>query len=143
MEPKTPPTQSDPATSLITLEGLINNYISKIESHQEELSKIKEMLNDALENDQDYVKAAAEAKEAAKAKSSAKSAVINQPEIARIDEKLKDGTRQLKEMREALSQHLQNYAQMSGSNQFEDENGEVREIVYVAKIVKRSNKYRT
>jgi len=59
------------------------------------------MVNDALENDPDYVKAAKQAKQAAEQKSSAKKTVISQPEIAKIHDKLQDGTKQLKEMRAA------------------------------------------
>lgn len=137
------PTEStDQATSLISLENLIKSYLNKIESHQDILKNLREMVNDALENDPDYVKAAKQAKQAAEQKSSAKKAVISQPEIAKIHDKLQDGTKQLKEMRAALSLHLQNYAQLSGSTQFEDDEGQVREIVYVAKVVKKNSKYR-
>jgi len=143
MEPDNTTQQPDQATSLMALEGLIKNYLTKIENHQEELKKYKEMLNNALENDQDYVKAATEAKEASQKKSAAKNAVIKQPEISNINEKVKDGMNQLKDMKTALSLHLQNYAQLAGTNQFEDNDGQVREIVYVAKVVKRGNKFRT
>ena len=133
---------TDQATSLISLENLIKSYLNKIDSQQDILKKLREMINDALENDPEYVNAAKEAKQAAQQKSSAKKAVISQPEIAKIHDKLQDGTKQLKEMRASLSAHLQNYAQLSGSTQFEDDDGQIREIVYVAKVVKKNSKYR-
>ncbi len=131
------------AHSLITLEKLILSYLSNIDRHQEQLKKYKEMLDSALENNPEYVEAAKTAKEAAQAKSSAKNQVIQQPEISKIHSNLKDGQSQLKEMRASLSKYLSDYAQLSGTNQFEDDEGEVHEIIYIAKVVKRSNKFRT
>lgn len=63
ISPKTEST--DQATSLISLENLIKSYLNKIESHQDILKNLREMVNDALENDPDYMEAAKEAKQAA------------------------------------------------------------------------------
>ena len=45
------------------------------------------------------------------------------------------------ELKTGLSDYLREYQRLSGSNEIEGEDGEVREIVYVAKLVKKS-KYR-
>jgi len=133
----------DKAQNLVALEGLILNYLEKIESHQIETAKLKEMLNSNLENDPDYNDACEKVKEAGKLKKEAKSRLIKQPEISKLYSQAKEATTQLKEMRQSLSGHLQSYAQIANTTQFEDKNGEVREIVYTAKVVKRSNKFNT
>ncbi len=134
---------SNTSADLIALEGLILNYISKIEKHQELLKKEKEMLESNLANDPQYQEAFQKAKEASKKKQEEKARIIKQPEVEKIYRTVKDGTAQLKIMKETLSNHLQNYGKISGTNQFEDEEGQVREIIYTAKVVKRSNNNRT
>jgi hypothetical protein len=134
---------SNPAADLIALEGLILNYIAKIEKHQELLSKKREMLDSNLENDPTYQEASGLAKETSKKKAEEKSRIIRQPEVEKIYTDVKDAQSQLKIMKETLSNHLQNYGKVSGTNQFEDEEGQVREIVYTAKVVKCSNNNRT
>lgn len=134
---------SNPASDLVALEGLIINYITKIEKHQEILGEKKEMLESNLENDPNYQEAAKLAKEASKKKQEEKARIIRQPEVEKIYADVKDGQTQLRTMKDSLSNHLQNYGKISGTNQFEDEEGQVREIVYTAKVVKRSNNNRT
>jgi len=136
-------TVDNTATDLIALEKLILNYIAKIEKHQELLRNHKEMLESNLENDPVYQETAKLTKEASKKKQEEKARIIRQPEVEKVYSNVKDGTAQLKAMRESLSNHLQNYGKISGTNQFEDEEGQVREIIYTAKVVKRSNNNRT
>ena len=134
---------SNPAADLLALEGLIINYITKIDKHKEILGEKKEMLESNLENDPSYQEAAKLAKEASKKKQEEKARIIRQPEVERIYSDVKDGNTQLRTMKDSLSNHLQNYGKVSGTNQFEDEEGQVREIVYTARVVKRSNNNRT
>ena len=101
------------------------------------------MLESNLENDPNYQEAAKQAKELSKKKLEEKARIIRQPEVEKIYADVKDGQGQLRTMRDTLSNHLQNYGKLSGTNQLEDEEGQVREIVYTAKVVKRSNKNRT
>jgi len=134
---------SNPAADLIALEGLIINYITKIDKHKEILGEKKEMLESNLDNDPAYQEAAKLAKEASKKKQEEKARIIRQPEVEKIYSDVKDGQTQLRTMKDSLSNHLQNYGKLSGTNQFEDEEGQVREIVYTAKVVKRSSNNRT
>ena len=134
---------SNPAADLVALEGLIINYIAKIDKHKELLGEKKEMLESNLENDQAYQEAFKLAKELSKKKQEEKARIIRQPEVEKIYSDVKNGMAQLKIMKESLSNHLQNYGKLSGTNQFEDEEGQVREIVYTAKLVKRSSNNRT
>ena len=136
-------TTDNQAADLIALESLILNYISKIEAHQELLRNKKEMLESNLENDSAYQEASKLTKEASKKKQEEKARIVRQPEVEKIYAHVKDAQTQLRDMRTSLSNHLQNYSKLSGTNQFEDEEGQVREIVYTAKVVKRSNNNRT
>src|SRR3989344_5966677 len=123
-------TTDNQAADLIALESLILNYISKIEAHQELLRNKKEMLESNLENDSAYQEASKLTKEASKKKQEEKARIVRQPEVEKIYAHVKDAQTQLRDMRTSLSNHLQNYSKLSGTNQFEDEEGQVREIVY-------------
>ena len=46
---------------------------------------------------------------------------------------------ELKEAQEALSSYLAEYQKLTGSSEIEGEDGELRKIVYVAKLVKKTN----
>lgn len=131
------------AQSLMALEKLILNYLNDMERLQNELKKQREMLENILMNDTEYQKVHAQAKGAAKEKAMVKANLMNRPEAKILGDKVADLRKDVNEKKQNLSNHLQEYAKLAGTNQFEDEEGQVREIVYVAKVVKRSNKFRT
>ncbi len=123
---------------LIELEDLIKNHISSIDNLQGELKKQKEMLDDIFANDPVYQSHLEQAKEATKLKSATKQQILKQPQAKELDDRIKSMKSEVKEQQAALSDYLQEYNRISGVNEIEGEDGEVREIVYVAKLVKRS-----
>jgi hypothetical protein len=131
------------AVDLMNIEKLIINYIGDIERVEADLKKEKELLENILENSDDYKKASEAAKEATKEKTRIKSDLLKQPEAAGHAQKVAEVKADIKQMRDNLSKYLQQYGQLAGTNQFEDNDGQVREIVYMAKLVKRSSKFRT
>jgi hypothetical protein len=48
---------------------------------------------------------------------------------------------EIKELKGALSNYLQQYQKIADTDQIESEDGEVRQIVYSARLVKLSNKF--
>jgi hypothetical protein len=125
------------ATTLISIESLINSHDLKLVELQKELSTYKAMLNDLLENNEDYVKASQEAGKLTKLKTIAKQKVLATPSAVSTVDKIKDISSQVKELRVALSDYLSQYVSLSGSNQFEGADGVTRQIVYSAKLVKK------
>lgn len=122
---------------LINMEGLIKNHISSIDQLQTEVKKHKGMLDDIFNNDPTFQKHLKEAQEASKQKQQTRAQVLKQPQAADLDKKIRDLKTQLKETQSALSDYLQEYQRMSGVNEIEGDDGEVREIVYTAKLVKK------
>lgn len=137
------PASAGAAQSLMALERLIINYLADIERQTNELKKQKEMLENILINDAEYKEAADKAKAAGKEKATVKANILNRPEAATLAAKVNEFKKELNEKRDTFSKHLQEYGKLSGTNQFEDDEGQVREIVFVAKLVKRSNRFRT
>lgn len=127
------------AVTLISIESLINSHDAKLLELQKELTTHKTMLNDLLENNEDYVKASQEASKLAKLKTLAKQKVLKTPSAVSAVDKIKDVANQVKELKVALSDYLSQYVSLSGSNQFEGADGVTRQIVYTAKLTKIKN----
>ncbi len=125
---------------LLNLETLIKSHITGIETRKDQLKKHKHMLDDILSNDPTYSIHSEKAKEASKLKSSTKAQIMQRPDTADLAGKIKEFSIEIKEMNAALSDYLREYGRISGTNEITGEDGEVREIVYVAKLVKRNPK---
>ncbi|KKR83803.1 MAG: hypothetical protein UU73_C0003G0238 [Candidatus Daviesbacteria bacterium GW2011_GWA1_41_61] len=125
------------ASVLINLEQLIKSHISGVDRLKEEVTKHKGMLDDILANDQTYKEHTERAKEASKIKAATRAQIMKQPQVAELAEKVKSMKVEINEMEDALSDYLKEYQRMSGVNEIEGEDGEVREIVYVAKLIKK------
>ncbi len=134
------PSSSPTADTVLELEQMIKNSVTTIDRNKTELKKYKEMLESALLNDEPYRLATEKAKEAGKEKGKAKAAVMQNPATKQLDEKVKDLSQENKDLTNAQSEYLREYARLSGTNEIEGEDGEVREIIYVAKLVKKSRR---
>ena len=128
-------------TNLFTIENLIKTHISHIETVKTELGKQVEMMNDVLSNDAGYKEASDQGKEVNKKKAEAKQNVLKSPSNASLNQKIKDMRQELKELNGALSGYLQQYQKIADTDQIESEDGEVRQIVYSAHLVKLSSKF--
>jgi hypothetical protein len=128
-------------TNLFTIENLIKTHISHIDTIKIELWKQVEMMNDILNNDTKFKEAADEGKEIAKKKAEARQNILKSPSNASLNQKIKDMRQELKELNSALSGYLQEYQKIADTDQIESEDGEVRQIVYSARLVKLSSKF--
>ena len=130
------------AQVLLDLEQLIKTNITTIDRNKAELKKQREMLNSALENDETYREHAQKAKETAKVKAATRHQIMQQPANKALAERVKELAAEIKDADGALSDYLREYQRISGSNEIETDDGVVREIVYVARLVKKSSKPR-
>ncbi len=135
-----PVQDSGAANDLITITNLIQSYIGNLDRAQEEMKAHKQMLTDAFANDPTYREHEEKVKEVVKIRNSTKQQILKQPTLKELAEKVKEMSQSVKDMREALSSYLQEYAKITGSREFEDAEGELREIVYSARLVKTANK---
>lgn len=126
------------ATLLLRIEEMIKTHISQIDNLTEEITKYKEMLDDIFKNDATFQEHDKIAKEATRIKSNTKKEIMKRPDVTDLASKMKALRSEKMELREGLSDYLREYQRLSGTNEIEGEDGEVREIVYVAKLVKKS-----
>ena len=128
------------AQVLLDLEQLIKTHIGHIDKSKAELKKQREMLASALENDETYRLHNEEAKKTAKIKAQTKYQITQLPQNKQLAEKVKSVAADIKEADGALSDYLREYQRMSGATEIETDDGVVREIVYIAKLVKKSSR---
>lgn len=134
---------NDSAEVLLNLEKLIKNHDASIDRLKTELKKYREMLADILTNDPTYKLHEEKAKEANKIRSMTKMQILKKPDCADLAGKIKNMQTEAKELAASLSDYLREYARLSGTNEIEGEDGEVREIIYVAKLVRKKSKSRS
>lgn len=125
---------------LVNMEAMIKNYVAAIDKLNTEAKKLKEMLDDIFNNDPTFQQHSEAAKEAAKKKGQTKAEILKRPQAKELDDKIRTLKSEAKESQGALSDYLQEYQRMSGVDEIEGEDGEVRQIVYTAKLVKKSFK---
>jgi len=129
-------------TVLTNLESMIKTTITQMDVKKDELRKLNEMTTSYLEQDSTYQEHEKAAKEANRIKNNTKSELLKQSGVAQTILQAKEIKKELKEAQDGLSDYLREYQRMSGSNEIEDDNGEIREIIYLAKLIKRSSKFK-
>ena len=123
---------------LINLEAMIKSHIASISKMEEEYDESRSMLNDIFTNDPTFKAHDEAAKEASRIKSATKQQILKQPQAADLNQKVQNMRNELKDLKAALSDYLGEFQRMSGLSEIEGDDGEVREIIYVAKLVKKS-----
>lgn len=132
-------TGTDEASVVMNMENMIKTLIASQEKLKEQLEKHQDLLDTIFENDSTYQEHLAAAKEAAKIKSATKQQVLKQPQAADLANKVKTLRSELKENKASLSDYLREFQRMSGISEIEGHDGEIREIVFTAKLVNKSS----
>lgn len=136
-----PESSGNDVVLLTRIEEMIKTHLSQIGELQEEITKHRDMVNDIFANDETYQEHDKIAKEAVRIRSNTKKEIMKRLEVADLANKLKSLKSEQSELKVGLSDYLREYQRLSGSNEIEGEDGELREIVFVAKLVKRSSKF--
>lgn len=131
---------NDQATVLVSLGELIKSHVQSLDTMRNELREQRQMLEDGFINNETFRNAAEKAKAAAKQKAEVRHQILQQPGVAAISQKMKSLSTDIKEKQMALSDYLLEYQRMAGVNEVEGYDGEIREIVNQAKLVKKLRK---
>ena len=134
------PVDDSQATVLLSLESLIKSNITSTDKLRLEANEQRQMLEDVFLSNATYQEHLKVAKEAAKLKSGTRAQIMKQPSVMAIANKVKSISSDIKERQAALSDYLQEYQRLTGANEIEGEDGELREIVNSSKVVKRTAK---
>ena len=131
--------EENKAQTLISVESMINNTNSRLETLTKEIKEHKSMLNSILENSDEYQQLQEEVQKQSKLRNIAKQKVLTKPSASKAMEDIKDLQIQIKEAKTALSDYLAQFVNLSGTNQIEGPDGVLRQIVYTARLVKNKN----
>lgn len=131
---------NDQVNVILNLENLVKSHITRIDRLKVELKQNNEMLEDILANDATYKEHSEKAKEANRIKANTRKEISKRSDVAQLSGKIKAMKMDIKELDTALSEYVKEYQRLSGSNEIEGEDGEVREIVYTARLVKKASK---
>lgn len=131
---------ADEAQKIVDLDKAIKERISRIESARAELKPASEMLTSYLMGDEKYAHETDLAKKAQGLKNLSKRRLLEAPQGKDLQDKIKSIKDEIAELEEGLSYYLREYQRMTGSNEFEDQDGQLRQIVSVVKLVKKPTK---
>jgi len=131
--------EENKAQTLLTIESMINNTNSRLETLSKEIKEHKSMLGSILENSDEYQQLQEEVQKQSKLRNIAKQKVLTNQAASKAMEDIKDLQLQIKEAKTALSDYLAQFVNLSGTNQIEGPDGVLRQIVYTAKLVKNKN----
>ncbi len=120
---------------------MLKNVISRVELLKNELREEADMLKSAFESDPVYREFDDSAKAAAKDKLAAKKEILKKPDVAELNLKVQSKRSEIKELKEKMSDYLTQFQQLSGLSEIEGEDGELRTIVYTARLIKQNVKY--
>jgi hypothetical protein len=130
------PVTTSGTTATLDLTGLINSHIHQIDDLKIKAGKLKEMLDGIFTNDATYQEHDKAVKEAAKIRNATKKQILKLPQAADLSNQIASIRSLIKEHNDELSGYLQDYAKETGTTSFETDDGTVRQIVYIARLVK-------
>ncbi len=119
---------SDVATTLVSLQNVIERNANELDRINEELKIQRQSLKNIFENDENLAAAEHQAQEVTQKVKERKSELKNSLEANQLQSDITDLSTQKKEVQEALNNHLLNYYQMTGSKMFDTSTGEQREF---------------
>lgn len=122
---------------IMSLENMINGYMMDFEKLKKDLKEQSAMLKDSYENDPEYMSAVDKAKEINKMKAEIKEKLLQDPSVAALDAKVSDLKSEVKDVRQALSDYLQQYYRESGLTEITGSDGEVHELIATVRLVKK------
>ncbi len=131
-------TNKPAAMTVLDLTTLINDYDKTMGELKEQLREQKQMVKDAFEGDQEYHELSEKAKELNRQKNAIKQRILKTPAVEIVMTKVKDLQTELKDMDDKLSGYLQEYQRIAGTNVIEGTDGELRQIIPVYRLVKKS-----
>jgi predicted nuclease with TOPRIM domain len=124
--------------SIVELDSLIKRYLKDIGKLKEDIKEQNGMFNDAFNNDVKYKETADKQKEMNKVKNAVKQVLMKDPSIVATSEKVKELKDEMKDLQDALTGYVSEYQRLSGATSFEDDDGNLLQIVHTVRLVKKS-----
>ena len=111
------------------LKQMISNTIATMDRNKAERKKLKEMLESAFLNDEQFRMTLAAVKDAKKKNDTAKLIVLENKATLQLTEKVKDIGAENKDLKLALNEYVREYAKLTGKTKVEIDDGRQFTIV--------------
>lgn len=128
------------STVIISLEEMIQSHLKSIANLVLEKKKKSEMLTDGYASNETYRENDQKAKEATRMRLITKSSILSQPAMVKLASEIRDMKIALRERKSELSDYLVEYNRLTGATQLDLFSGEIGDIVFSAKVLKRQRK---
>lgn len=116
----------------------IKKRLKIISDLQQDLNKVKALLDESLDSDMTYQEAKEHLKKIKSETSQRTTAVLESPAIKAMQEEMKQIRKDISENKEILAQVLADYYKDSGMLEIEDEEGNVKRIKFSVKLVSQN-----
>lgn len=127
----------DQVNTTMNIEAMINSTLGRLQRLKDDLKPIKEMVDSYLENDEEYDQLVEVFKKASKAKRNRKKELLATDNGQELKAKMDALKEERKEAKEQISYYLREYQRLTGTNEIETDDGELREIRYTARLVRK------
>lgn len=125
------------AQTLTSLQNVIERNATELERLANELKEKREMFKNIFDNDTELSEATAQAQVITEQVKQRKSKLQSDPQATTLKVQIGELTEQKKEIEEALSNHLVNYHQITGSKSFDTSDGDQWEFDIKARVKTR------
>lgn len=126
------------AAALVNIENVVKRNILEIDRLNELLKTQRDSYTDAFETDMAYAQETEKLEEAKRARNVIRDKILQQPSVIDLSQKIDATKEELKELKLGLSDYLKEFEEVSKTNQIEVADNDIREIVNVRKLVKKS-----
>jgi len=114
---------------------IITNRLKIIQDMADELKKIKNSIQDALDNNEDYLAMQEATNQHKVAVRQKRDRIAEDPIIKDLELQLREKRKELKEIKEVLSQELADYYREEGTMQIEDHNGDIKKLKFNVSLI--------
>lgn len=128
------------AETLANLQALIERHAHNLIDVESKLKEKRQMLKNVFDNDEKLSEVENTVAEASKALKERKTQITNDGQVVSLKLQIAEVNQEKKEIEEALSNHLVNYHQLTGSTSFDTADGDQWDFSIRAKVKpKKSN----
>lgn len=125
------------AETLTSLQNVIERNANELERISNELKEKRELLKNVFENDTELSTAEAQVQVMSEEVKQRRSKLQTEPQVTSLKVQIGEINEQKKELEEALSNHLVNYHQITGSKSFDTSDGDQWDFDIRAKVKAR------
>ena len=122
------------AETLAALQSVIERNANELKNVEHELKEKRQMLKNIFENDSQLAESEQVAQEASKKAKERKAEIQNNSQAVSLKLQIAEINQGKKEIEEALSNHLVNYHQLTGSTSFDTSDGDQWDFSIRAKV---------